>query len=454
MDLYKLELKRLLKIKYIRVLIIFSILVTIFLLIKTISLEKYIYIDDNGIENTAIGLNAISMKKKDWTLYGGEVTPEKIARDLNQYQKVAKEYKIISLNQYHLFLEEYKEDNTHLRDISKSEYYKKIAPIENIVEKLEKIYSFSSSKSNIQNLTEEDALNFYNKSLEYTNSSIKMHEPKNYKKLIKYYDNLSLHIKTPFIYYPLSNFKILDYLMILIFILTIVSIIIAIPIFTGKYQKKANDILYCTKLGSKYFLKTKIISCLILCSLIYLICITIYFIVINTIYGWDTRKTSIQMLFNIDLLTFSSINFGQVQLIAIVFKLLALISTVCFILLISSITKSVYMSGIIFFLVYIIQILFPEIFNFSATMLFNCILPTGGLLPIDGLIYSDSQYYYSIDEFNLFYNLIYNINFSHIVPLSFWPLIAFFVMRLFEIPILIYLTIYFYCRESINKLYY
>ena len=242
--------------------------------------------------------------------------------------------------------------------------------------------------------------------------------------------------------------------MILIFILTIVSIIIAIPIFTDKYQKKANDILYCTKLGSKYFLKTKIISCLILCNLIYLICITIYFIVINTIYGWDTCKTSIQMLFNIDLLTFSSINFGQVQLIAIVFKLLALISTVCFILLISSITKSVYMSGIIFFLVYIIQILFPEIFNFSATMLFNCILPTGGLLPIDGLIYSDSQYYYSIDEFNLFYNLIYNINFSHIVPLSFWPLIAFFVMRLFEIPILIYLTIYFYCRESINKLYY
>ncbi len=410
MNLYKLELKRLLKRKSVKISIIFSIFITVIFSYLLIHYEKYAYIDDNKNEVEIRGLNAISKRKNDWKLYNGDVTPEKLIQILNTYKQVS---------------EKYGEYNISLRGMPISEYYQKIYPIEHLVDILTHVYH-----KEFNHITQEDILNFYNYNTLNFNNLIKIQENK-HPNTIKQAEILYSHIKTPFIYNTMSDAIILDYIAMLIIIFTFVYAIIAAPIFANEYQTESNYIIRCTKFGGAYFAKIKILSCLTIAILTYLFCTVGFTIFFNSIFGWDICKTSAQMIYNPIIL--ANLNFGQLEFIMIIFGLISLIAIVCFILFLSNITKSIYGTTVIVIVLYIISIIYLPIFSAlpsSFLYILLYIIPTGG-------IFADN---------NFLDNLLQTIKFIHIGSFSIWLPITFFIIRLLEIPIFIYLIIYSYCK--------
>ena len=410
MNLYKLELKRLLKTKSVKISIIFSIFITVIFSYLPIHYEKYTYIDDNKNEVEIRGLDAILKKKNDWKLYNGDVTPEKLIQVLNIYKQAS---------------EKYGEENFYPRSskIPHSEYYQKIEPIKHLVNILTQVYH-----KKFNDITQEDIFNFYNYNTLNFNNLIKIQE--NHPNTIKQAEILYSHIKTPFIYNTMSDTIVLDYIVMLIIIFTFVYAIIAAPIFANEYQTESNYIIRCTKFGGAYLAKIKILSCLTIASLTYLFCTVGFTIFFNSVFGWDICKTSSQMIYNPIIL--ANLNFGQVEFIIIIFGLISLIAIVCFILFLSNITKSIYGTTVIVIALYIISIIFLPIFPVLPSFLYTLfyIIPTGG-------IFADN---------NFLDNLLQTIKFIHIGSFSIWLPIALFIIRLLEIPIFIYLIIYSYCK--------
>ena len=91
MSLYSVELKRQLKTKSVRILIVFSIILTFAFSYLPISYVEYTY-QANGEEITVNGLEAISIRQQEWESYPGQMTPDKIALALNQYQEYESQY--------------------------------------------------------------------------------------------------------------------------------------------------------------------------------------------------------------------------------------------------------------------------------------------------------------------------------------------------------------------------
>ena len=59
---------------------------------------------------------------------------------------------------------------------------------------------------------------------------------------------------------------------------------------------------------------------------LYIICTLIFFIIVNTAFGWDGCETSIQVAFSATC--FLPINIGQIQIITMAAGLLALLASV------------------------------------------------------------------------------------------------------------------------------
>lgn len=56
-------------------------------------------------------------------------------------------------------------------------------------------------------------------------------------------------VKMPFAFYPGYSTNAYDYQMLTIFLLVLLCVIIAAPIYSAEYQTHADDILRCAKYG-------------------------------------------------------------------------------------------------------------------------------------------------------------------------------------------------------------
>ena len=149
MRLYYVELRRQLKTKSVCILIAIGFLLTLILSYLPISYIEYTYESDNGTSVTATGLEAIQLRKAAWEDYTGEIEPEKIATALKQYQEA---------------LSQYGEDGIFTGDMPASKYHEKIAPIYRWIYRLREVYANpqTGSAADISNLSEQEALDFYN----------------------------------------------------------------------------------------------------------------------------------------------------------------------------------------------------------------------------------------------------------------------------------------------------
>ncbi len=411
MRLYRAELKRQLKTRSVQLLLVFALLVTFVFAYCPISFVQFAY-EENGQEVTAKGMKAISMRKEAWKGYAGEVSGEKLAGALT----VLKD----SFNQY---------GNPYYY-MSDSEYCHTLAPIEKWNYRLAEVYSDPVTKEvpSTLDLTEADALNFYQKYSEYFDASLQA-QLSGHPEAIRQAKALQAGMKLPFTYYPGFNTDALDYQILLTLMLTIVGALIAAPIFSSDYQTGSDHILRCAKYGRRPLALAKIKATLTVTLLMYLVCMSAYLLITGFAFGWDTLKTSVQFIWMVQ--TLPPINYGQLILLSALFGLFSFLATILCILFLSALCRSVYAASSVSLLLCVLPILTSSFLPERVDLWIRFFLPDGGIG------FSNS----------FLYEMLF-LNFLHLSNLSLWYPYALTLSCVLGIPLWLFACIRAYQKHT------
>lgn len=414
MSLYRVELKRQLKTRSVRLLLLFSLLITFVLAYCPISFVEYVY-KENDQETFVKGMEAISMRKEAWKAYSGEVTEEKIAAALAQYQESYLEYG---------------EDGMWF-DMPDSEYCEKIAPISSLVYRLREVNADSKTgvAPSYQELTEEDALGFYDQCDQRLDDVLRM-EQAEHPAAINQAKELYSAVEMPFSYDPGFNTNALDYQVMLTLVLTIVGALIAAPIFSSDYQTGSDNILRCAKYGRTPLALAKIKAAMTITTVMYLIYMSIYLLVEGFAFGWDCLKTSVQLIWSASSLL--PMNIGQLMLLSAFVGLLAFFATILCVLFLSAVCKSVYASSSLSLLLCMLPILTYSFLPEGTDLWVRFLLPNGGIGLSNSFLYE-----------------VLFLNFLHLGNLSLWYPFALILGSVLEIPLWLLAAVRAYQKHSL-----
>ena len=130
-------------------------------------------------------------------------------------------------------------------------------------------------------------------------------------------------VEKPFAVYPGMSSTILDYQNIMGFLVLLFCVVIAAPVFSADYQSGADDILRCTRNGRARLGIAKVLTALFVSAAAFVICAVVHILVVNSLFGWECTKTSIQMLYSI--VTLTDMNIGELQRLFVVAGLLSVL---------------------------------------------------------------------------------------------------------------------------------
>lgn len=118
-------------------------------------------------------------------------------------------------------------------------------------------------------------------------------------------------VEKPFVVYPGFASSVMDYQKIMGFLVLLFCVVIAAPVFSADYQSGADEIQRCTKYGRCQLGVVKVITTLCISGVAFIICSVVYILTANSLFGWDSIKTSVQMVYSI--VTLTEMNMGQLQ---------------------------------------------------------------------------------------------------------------------------------------------
>lgn len=413
MRLLGLELKRLLKTKLVITVLLFAIIMSALMAYAPISFVTYSYLNENGQETKLKGMEAIKREREDQKAYEGVITPELAARALKQYQDCAGQY----------------ENGIYDEKMTSSKYQSELAPVMFVVSRLTEVYADPQTgmAPDPMELTEEDARNYYEQCrqhmIDLMNLEQKKH-PETKAQAIAMYDKVDM----PFSYYAGVDKNSLDYLVLLVFLMTVLGVIIAAPIFSIEYQTEADQILRCTKYGKVRLAVTKMVSCVLVLTVVYAICLTIFMVITNTAFGWDARQSDMQMVYS--AISFLPLTIGGLQNITILAGFLSLMAAVLFTLFLSSKCKNAFSSSITALIFCFLPIFIYTAINGNIGNWLRCILPSGGV----GLG-------------NSFFYALCDTGFLYAGGKSVWVPYVILAAAVVDIIIFIGGTVYSYCRH-------
>lgn len=347
------------------------------------------------------------MKK---TTVEGDITPDKIQKAVKNYQEVAKKYGSI-----------YKDN------IPQDVLNKKILPFQHIINRLENVYADPQTKTPVD-LSKispgEAAENFYKKyTWQIKNRAI---QPSAQKKALALYEKVDKPFKFT---YGFGSSDAGSYLIILLFLLVFLCTFITAPIFSAEYQTGADNILRCTKYGRTKLAVSKIISVVLICGITSAVCISIFLLVENSVFGWESLKTSIQ---SVETICLPAINVGQFEMITAAAGLLTLLATVSFTLFLSAKCRNTVNSMIIAIVFCLLPLILSSISGSNAVNWLRMILPSGGV----GLG-------------NSFGISLVELKFLTLGSYSFWSPYVMITASAAAVPLFLILTVLSYCRHEV-----
>ncbi len=414
MRLLKLELKRVLKTRLTIVLLILALLLSVVLAWIPTTFPKATFFGENGELVELTGMDALRHIQKVQEPFSGPVTTEKLKTALTQYQAVMRQYGV---------------EETY--DLPKGVNGTMIAPYSTLLYGIRE--AFANPDTNVApSLMDIDPeqIDDYFRVLEQRNKdAMKFQQPQNpvaqqagIEKFAK--------VTKPYEYYPYYSGDAMDYLVMLSFLIMCICAVIAAPVFTSDYETGADDILRCTRYGKGRFALTKIASALIICGSTMVLCSVIYLLTSNSLFGWESTKTSMQLLFSITSLL--DMNILELQLFTAASGLLALLATVNLVLFLSSKCRNVIVALTISLVVCI------------TPMILYMALPSGIrewlylLIPSSGTGLQTSILYEAI---NYFYITVGNT--------ALWMPYAMIAACILEIPLFLALTVRSYIRHRV-----
>lgn len=411
MRLYRLEIKRVLKARRTLILLAVALIMSVVMAYLPIMFESINRPNADGTVTELDGIEAIRFKRTYYSETYGTVTPQKVADALQSYQSIVKEY-------------------GSLDDVPLDIYIEHILAIRPLLKGLTEAFGDPATgmAADIMEIDPDEVVqSYYEKCAAHLNDVME-NEQKDYPTAWQQANKKYVELEKPFqLYYGISR-DAFDYVELHIFILSILCIAIAAPVFAGEYQTGSDSILRCTKYGRAKLAITKILASGSIFVVVFAFGMTIHLLISDLAFGMDCLKSSFQMLFSI--INLPNLNLGQLQVILALTGLLSMLASVSFTLFLSAKCKD----SLTVLLVSLVILLLPT-FVYSAlasATWISTILPSAGI----GM------------QNNFLYQLI-NFNYLHIGEMSFWTPYIILISAVIEVPVFLFLSIRSYCKHQV-----
>ncbi|MDO4620498.1 MAG: ABC transporter permease [Lachnospiraceae bacterium] len=413
MRLLKLEIKRVIKTRLTVILLLVAFGLTLLLAWLPTTFPGLSYLDENGNYVELTGREATLYEKQVQASIAGEVTTDKVRKALEDYQEVLRKYNV----------------ETSI-ELPEGVYGTEILPMEPLLHGLSEAYA--NRKTGLAPAVmdrDPEKLTDYYAMLEERVESIGRLEQSGHPAAQKAELAAYQKIEKPYQFYPGYNQDAMDYQLLLGFLILCICAVISAPIFTSDYQTGADDILRCTKYGRGRFAWIKILSVLIVTSVTMILCSTLYIFISDSLFGWESTKTSIQMLYSI--VSLPNMNVAQFQVFVAVASLLSVLATVCMTLLLSAKCKNIMvsLSGALIFCIIPIVLYMALPQNIG-----NWIYP---LFPASGAGIQTSFLYNAID-----------FKYLNLGNLAMWLPDAMLIVCIVEIPLFSFLAAHAYIHRK------
>lgn len=401
-----LEIKRILKTKITIVLLAITLGLTFIMAYLPVTYVRTSYMDTDGNMIRVTGKDAISYNKNKQKDITGEIEVTDFQNAVSHYQECLSLYGV-----------------TKTSELPNGVYEKEIYPYEPLLRSV--MYAFADPVTgivpSIMDIKLEEVGDFYAVCEERFETIMELEQsgnPKAQENALERYKNVEI----PYKFYPGYNKDALDYQVFLAFIILALCVVIAAPVFSSDYQTEADAILRCTKYGRCRLAMTKIVSALLVSGFVYTICMGIYIIISNSLFGWECTQTSVQIIYSVFSLV--NMNLGKLQFCVAVAGLLSVLSTISLTLVLSSRFKNVVVSLGIALMICILPMVFYIALPTDVATWINMIIPSTGVGLVTSILYCFVDYVY-----------------LNIGQVSVWLPYAMIVACIVEIPIFILMTI-------------
>lgn len=415
MRFLRLELKRALKAKLTWILLLLSLVFSVLLAYLPTTYCYSNYTDEAGNEVNLTGLASIAYEKEMQADASGIVTPERVREAVETYQACLTAYGV-----------------TESYDLPEGVYEREILPIAPLLHGVKE--AFADPKTGmaptIMEINPKEIDDYYSVCEARISSLMAMEQPDSLvaqQKAVEMYRQIA----KPFEVYPGVSSTSMDYQNIMGFLVLLFCVVIAAPVFSSDYQSGADDILRCTKHGRVRLGATKVIAALLISGVAFAVCAAVYIVVTNSLFGWESTKTSIQMIYSI--VTLADMNMGQLQILFAVAELLSVLASVSFTLFLSSKCKTT-MASLAMALVFCIAPVIVYMTIPGTLSAWICsILPASGTCIQASILYA-----------------ITDFQFLNIGGLSIWTPYVMIGACIIEIPLFLLLAVRSYCKHTAN----
>lgn len=298
MRLYKQEIKRLFLAKRTKAIFIIAIAMSILLAVTVSGFNDANVPDEEGNIIHLHGREAITFLDEASSDGNGEVTIDRL-KD--------------ALLVYHGLYEEYGTDPLLGDGFPLDVYWEQVYPIKPLLRIITIAYSTNETQVDLMSLKPSDLENFYDicevRLEDAMTSDDILNNPEYISKAKSLYDN----VEKPFIVSTGYIRDAFDYISITILLLVLFSAVMVAPVFSERYESGEDSVIRCTELGRGRLVKTTLMAVLTITSLMYLIGIGLHLLVSDMIFGIDTLKESVQVLYTVYSLP--SLNLWELQII-------------------------------------------------------------------------------------------------------------------------------------------
>ncbi len=415
MRLLKLELKRVLKTRMTAILLILALLLSVALAWIPTTFPHTEYFDENGNLVEVFNMEALRYMQKVEAPLAGPVTTEKVKEALVHYQTVLQKYGV---------------EQTY--DLPDGVYGTEIMPYSALLYGIREAFADPDTNMapSLMDIDPEQIDDFYAILEQRNKDAMAFQQPKSPAAQKAGIEKFS-QVTKPYEFYPSYSSDAMDFLVMLNFLVMFICAVIAAPVFTSDYETGADDILRCTRYGKAKFALTKITAAMIICGTTMALCACLYILVSDSLFGWESTKTSMQILYSITGLL--DMNVLELQLFTAVTGFLAILATVSLVLFLSSKCRNV------------IVALTVSLVCCIAPMILYMALPSGirewayFLIPSSGAGLQTSILYEAI---NYFYITIGNT--------ALWLPHVMIAVCIVEIPLFIGLTVRSYVKHRVR----
>lgn len=415
MNIFKQELKRVLKTKLTWILLTLALFFSVLLAYLPITYCYSNYTDETGKQVNLTGLASVAYEKEQQADAGGIVTPERVRQAVETYQACLTQYGV-----------------TESYDLPEGVYEREILPIAPLLHGVKEAFADKNTgmAPAIMEITPEQLDDYYTICEERIASLMAMEQPDSpgaQRKAIEMYRQVT----KPFEVYPGISSTVMDYQNIMGFLVLLFSTVMTAPVFSADYQTGADDILRCTKHGRARLGIAKAAAALFVSGITFVLCALLYLLTADSLFGWECTKTSIQMVYSI--VTLADIDIGGLQLLFAAAGLLSVLASVSFTLYLSSKCKSTVIS-LASSLVFCIapMVIYMTIPGAPSTWLCT-VLPASGTS-------IQTSFLYAVTDFR----------FLNMGGLALWTPYAMIGACIIEIPLFGFLAVRSYCRRIIK----